>query len=221
MMNPNPSITVTDVPKPRITLTDVPKPMVIIDPKPQITVTDVAGSKWLALKKAYYCWPGESIRSWEFVTRPTRKGKHDAVVVVPFVKLDNGDTVLIAIKEFRVPINDYEIGFVAGLIDGDEDVITAARRELKEESGLDMLDFIDVTPPLFSSPGMTDENVIMVFCEAVGEWKGQQDDEKIEVLALSLPEIRAILKDPPCAMSQKLWPVLKMMDIQGFVGWQA
>lgn len=180
----------------------------------------VAGTGFLSLKKTAYHWPGEKLRTWEYVIRnPSRNGKPDAVVVVPFLKTPNR---LVVIREFRVPINDYEIGFVAGLIDGDEAPEEAARRELMEEAGLTMGNVLCVSPPLFSSPGMTNENVIMLFCEATGQMKNaSSEEEKIEVIALDLKGVEEVLATPPCSMSQKLWPILKMMSLQGFIGWRS
>lgn len=192
--------------------------IVMPDTRPEILkVEDVAGSKWLALKRATYQWPDESPKTWEYVVRPTRKGKVDAVVVVPILKDPNR---LVVIREFRVPINDYEIGFVAGLVDGKEDPVDAARRELHEEAGLKLEKVLAVSPQLFSSPGMTNENVVMVFCEVSGEIKGVHTaEEKIEVVAIDLKGVEQLLENPPCSMSQKLWPVLCMMSAQGHIGW--
>jgi ADP-ribose pyrophosphatase len=188
--------------------------------KPKITKTeDIATEKWLALKRLHYKWPGGKNMVWDFVTRPTRKGKHDAVVVVPFLKNPNR---LVVTREFRLPINDFEIGFCAGLIDGTETPEQAARRELKEETGLELKKVLSVSPPLFSSPGMTNENVVMVFCEAEGQLVGvDSDEEHIEAFVLDLKGVEEVLRKPPCSMSQKLWPVLCMMKQQGFIGWKA
>lgn len=188
--------------------------------RPKITKTeDLAGDKWLALKRLHYNWPNGKKQTWDFVTRPTRKGDHDAVVVVPFLKNPNR---LVVTREFRLPINDFEIGFCAGLIDGAESPEEAARRELKEETGLTLKKVLCVSPPLFSSPGMTNENVVMVFCEAEGELAGvDSDDERVEAFLLDLKGVEEILKNPPCSMSQKLWPVLCVMRQQGFIGWKA
>lgn len=195
---------------------------VMISPnvRPKISKTeDLGGEKWLSLKRAHYNWPNGKKKVWDFVTRPTRKGQHDAVVVVPFLKNPNR---LVVTREFRIPINDFEIGFCAGLIDGNETPEEAARRELKEETGLTLQKILCVSPPLFSSPGMTNENVVMVFCEADGELVGvDSDDEKVEAFLLDLKGVEEVLKNPPCSMSQKLWPVLCMMRQQGFIGWKA
>ena len=194
-------------------------PMVLPNVRPEVVTTeDLTGGKWLALKRIHYNWPLGKKRVWDYVTRPTRQGKHDAVVVVPFLKNPNR---LVVTREYRLPIQDFEIGFCAGLIDGKETVEEAGRRELKEETGLDLKKVLCVSPPLFSSPGMTNENVVMLFCEVEGELTGvNSEEEKIEVFAVDLKGVEEILENPPCSMSQKLWPILYMMRQQGFVGWK-
>lgn len=189
--------------------------------RPQIVRhEEVVGSKWLALKRAHYQWPNsDKVQSWEYVTRPTRKGDVDAVVIVPFMKNPNR---LVVIGEFRVPVNDYEIGFPAGLIDDGETPLEAATRELYEETRLKITHVHEVSPRLYTSAGLTDENVVMVFCEAEGEIASvQNSEERVEVYTLDLNGVAEVVAKPPCAMSARLWPFLQMMLSQGFVGWKA
>ena len=43
---------------------------------------------------------------------------------------------MVIIREYRVPLDGYEYGFPAGLVDNGESLEQAARRELMEETGL-------------------------------------------------------------------------------------
>ena len=75
---------------------------------------------------------------------------------------------VVLINEFRpgcliagdVPFTD---NVVAGAIDGDESPINAAIREMKEETGLDLLDPILVHPGAYVSSGGTSEKLAIVF----------------------------------------------------------
>jgi len=73
------------------------------------------------------------IGTWEFVERVNATG---AVIIIPaFVK--NGKPYIVLIKEYRVPLQAYNISLPAGLV-GDvhsEDHKDAAQRELLEETG--------------------------------------------------------------------------------------
>lgn len=97
----------------------------------------------------------------------------DAVSLVVVLKVKNDVDKLCLTYEYRYPVGEYLLSVPAGLID-DEDtvdctvenaVFTAARRELKEEMGIELegCDTIEMLHPvLFSSPGMTDESNALV-----------------------------------------------------------
>jgi ADP-ribose pyrophosphatase len=118
----------------------------------------------------------------------------DAVVIVATIDAD-GKKKLVVTKEFRVPIWDFEYGFPAGLIDDDEDVETTVARELKEETGLELVRIRHISTPVFSSAGLTDESCHMVLVEARGQTsdKWLDESEDIEVLLLDVEGIRDLL----------------------------
>ena len=63
---------------------------------------------------------------------------------------------------------DFVINFPAGLIDPGEDYETSARRELKEETGLEITEIRDVIPESFSAIGFSNEKNICVVGVAAG-----------------------------------------------------
>ena len=103
---------------------------------------------------------------------------------------------LVVLREYRVPIGDYIYALPAGLIDGKESIEEAARRELKEETGLDLTKVDKITPPIYSSAGLTDESVVILFGEAEGEIStdGNEYSENIDVFSFSEYDISALLK---------------------------
>jgi ADP-ribose pyrophosphatase len=104
--------------------------------------------------------------TWIFAERPNQQ---NAVLIVPLIKIDN-DIELVIIKEFRAPINGYEYGFPAGLIESNEDILNTIKRELKEETNLDFLKLLKpLSPPVYNSAGMTNEAVTIAFVEVTGE----------------------------------------------------
>lgn len=124
-----------------------------------------------------------------------KEDKIDAVVICALHKSENK---LVIIKQFRVPINDYIYELPAGLIDNDEDVESTVRRELKEETGLDLLEINELTSKekVYLSPGMTDESVAFVYCTCDGEISDEflEDDEEIEAILVSQKEAMNILE---------------------------
>lgn len=96
--------------------------------------------------------------------------KADAVQIIPFVKYSFADEklnykTLIAIREFRIPVGNWEYSFPAGLIDENETPVEAAKRELLEETGYSIKKVYHISPPLFTSSGLSDETIVTVMAE--------------------------------------------------------
>ncbi len=112
---------------------------------------------------------------------------------------------VVLVRQYRYPIDSYIYEFPAGLCEKGEDYREAAVRELHEETGLvfkplkvdDMYE-----KPRFSSVGMTDESVAMVFGYAEGEIsdKYQEISEEIQVVIADRDEVRRILKEEHVAI---------------------
>ncbi|MDM8553553.1 NUDIX hydrolase [Desulfococcaceae bacterium HSG7] len=153
-------------------------------------------------------------KKWQIASRLARPkcvtGKFnipDAVVIVPFHQKKKK---LVVIKEFRVPLGGYQYGFPAGLIDENETLEEASRRELKEETGLNLRHVGHISPPLYSSSGMTDESVAMVFAECDGEPSNQlnESSEDISVIFVSPTQARQMLNQSELKFDVKTWLVL-------------
>ncbi|SLM31619.1 putative nucleotide diphosphate hydrolase (MutT family hydrolase) [Desulfamplus magnetovallimortis] len=131
----------------------------------------------------------------------------DAVVVVPF---HVNKEKLVLIREFRVPLGDYQYGFPAGLMDKGETIEDTASRELREETGLDLLRVVRISPPIYSSSGMTDESVSLVFsfCMGTPSVKWNEDSEDIEVIMVSQKEAQKLVNAPDLKFDVKSWIVL-------------
>jgi ADP-ribose pyrophosphatase len=78
-------------------------------------------------------------------------------------------------------VGDYQYGFPAGLIAPGEDLESAAGRELYEGTGLSPVKIYRHSPAIFSSVGITDESISMVFAEVKGvpDTKNNEDSEDI------------------------------------------
>ncbi len=172
-------------------------------------LTDCA---WLNLFEVRFTRKNQRDRSWLMCSRKSRPvedaSKADIVAIVATTDSQEGKRLVVT-KEFRVPIWDYEYGFPTGLIDDGEDVTTAASRELKEETGLDLVKVNHVSLPVFSSAGLTDESCSMVLVEAKGETSDRwsQDYEDIEVLFLDVEGIRDLLASKK-KIAAKAWGLL-------------
>lgn len=132
-------------------------------------------------------------KGWEYVSRKPfttfREGnrKIDAVVIVPIFHDEDGTNHIVITREYREPIGDMVYGFPAGLVDAGESGFDAAKRELKEETGLECVKVLHHTPRLFSSEGLTDECVSVIYLEVTGklsrDWLQDGEDINTEVLS--------------------------------------
>lgn len=131
----------------------------------------------------------------------------DAVVVVAHHRA-NGKMVLI--KEYRVPLGGYQYSFPAGLIDTGETLAQAAKREFHEETGLKLEKIVQISQPIYSSAGMSDESVCMVHgeCDGTPSAKGNEGTEDIAVVMVSPAEAKALIEDPKAKFDAKAWLVL-------------
>jgi len=138
----------------------------------------------------------------------------DAVVVVPF---HTAEKKLVIIKEFKVVLGGYQYGFPAGLLDPGEDAQQAGKRELFEETGLDLIRVVDQSPAVYSSPGMTDESVSMLYAQCEGSPTSAHtgDSEDIQVKMLSRDEAGVLLSEPDALFDVKTWIVLHTFASHG------
>ena len=168
-------------------------------------LTTLAETKFLNLYNAEYSNKGGNVKNWIIASRKEKENlegvylnnkelQDDAVLIVPFHKEEEK---IVVIRQFRVPINSYIYEMPAGLIDKGESPQTAITRELKEETGLDVIEILKntVKGQLFLSPGMTDESVTSVFCTCGGTISKayMEEDEDIELILLSQKEAQELL----------------------------
>ena len=97
----------------------------------------------------------------------------DAVTIAVVLHLPGNETRLLMSYEYRYPVGQYLLSPVAGLLDPEDrndpdPLVTAAVREIREETGLTVKDTDRVyvlNPCAFSTPGMTDESYAFLCAE--------------------------------------------------------
>jgi ADP-ribose pyrophosphatase len=180
-----------------------------------ISAAAIARTKWLNLFEVFYRDHRNLERKWQLATRRkmpkcvTRDwDSPDAVIIIPYHR---DCKRLVITREFRVPLGDIEYGFPAGLVDPGESVETAARRELQEETGLEVTTVLEIGPPLYSSAGMTDESVtpIYVECRGTPSGTGNTPNECIEVDLITPQEALDLCINPQLKFDAKAWLILK------------
>lgn len=102
-----------------------------------------------------------------------RNKKPDAVIMIVTDK--SGERILLN-KEYRLAVGQWVYNFPAGLIDPGERPETAAIRELKEETGLNLIGITNSLPPSYSAVGISNERTAVVFGVAGGEFRESDSD---------------------------------------------
>ena len=160
-----------------------------------VSLYDVAYENKLGKEKHWTVSSRKSKEELEQIYLQNKKDKIDAVVICAYHKKEKK---LVLINQYRVPINKHIYELPAGLVDNNEDAETSVRRELKEETGLDLISInkINSKDKLYLSPGMTDESVAFVYCVCDGKLSDEylEEDEDIKALLISQEDAKDILE---------------------------
>jgi len=183
-------------------------------------LTPLTQTKFLSLYDAEYENRKGAEKHWIIASRKNfdtlkeqffnkKEEKIDAVIINAIHKPTNS---LVLIKQFRIPLNDYVYELPAGLLDADEGIEEAVRRELREETGLSLIEIDNnkTNPKVYISAGMTDESVAMVYCSCEGSISNNflEDDEDIEAILVSKEIAKELLKQN-IKMDIKVWLALQ------------
>lgn len=173
--------------------------------KPEIkTIKELATTKFLNMYDVDYVNKIGNSKKWTSVSRVslkeyenrllTHNATTDAVLIAPY-HIEKEKLVLV--KQYRVPLNHYIYEIPAGLVDNNEDIENCVKRELFEETGLELVEIKKVFKNIYLSPGITDECASLVFCTCKGDisYDYLQEDEDLTIHMYSQDEIDDIIKN--------------------------
>lgn len=191
-------------------------------------ITSLVETKFISLYNVKYLNKNNEEKNWTIASRKkkevlkdiyfeNKKDKVDAVIICAYHKESKK---IVIIKEFRVPINKYIYELPAGLVDSDdENFQNTVKRELKEETGLDVIEIkTDLScNQVYLSPGMTDESAAFVYCICEGEISREflEDDEDIEAILVSQEEAKEIIKNNEISLDIRVYLALQSFSILG------
>lgn len=166
----------------------------------------LAETKYLSLYEAEYENKVGDLRTWTVASRKNnetlqkqyfenQEDTNDGVIIAAYHKEEKK---LVIIKQFRIPVNSFVYELPAGLIDLGETANSTIGRELKEETGLELVEVLENrgAKKVYVSTGMTDESLALVFCICTGEVSDEnlEDDECIEPLLISQEEAKNLIE---------------------------
>lgn len=163
-------------------------------------------TKFLSLYEAEYENKVGNMRTWTVASRKDNEtiqkqyfeGLEDALDGVIIAAYHKELKKLVIIKQFRIPLNDFVYELPAGLIDSGDSAKSTIGRELKEETGLEIVEVIENRGinKVYVSAGMTDESLSFVFCTCRGQISDEnlEDDECIEPMLISQEEALKLIQ---------------------------
>ena len=127
------------------------------------------------------------------LTMDTFKAGNPLGVGIILFSEDMSKTLLL--KEFRMATNNYAYNFAGGLIDPGEDVEQASRRELFEETGIELVKVLKIMKPSYASCATSDEVMTSIYATGKGTFKKSTSaDEEIEAKWFTKDEARKLLE---------------------------
>ena len=200
-----------------------------LPPTPALESVETVSTGWINKYHLHYTLPDGRPYTYEGVSRKgperyeaalealgsTGAPDPDAVCIVPL--LPDGSVLLE--REFRYPLNSWCVSLPAGLIDAGESLEEAVARELSEETGYRLRD--DIAPavrplpqPGFSSTGLTEENVQVVFAQVEAAGKARPDSaELIEPFTVARADLRAFLDANQLPIGTRCQLILELLAI--------
>lgn len=141
-------------------------------------------------KKVY-----EMISRNKNLTTQEELSDHPADSVVLIMHDKTGERLLLN-REFRMACGDFVYNFPAGLIDPGEEFMESAGRELREETGLTLVQVDDILGESFSAIGFSNEKNVCVVGVAEGEFAPSTSTvEEIEAQWYTKAEVRKLLTE--------------------------
>ncbi len=186
-----------------------------------LKVEKLTNERWLNLYACHFQHQAHHGR-WVYASRKEPDQPHqraDAVVIVPILHVPAQPPRLVLQKEFRVPIRGFNYGLPAGLLEEGESIEDTVRRELHEETGLELVRIKKISPVLYSSTGMTDESAYLVFVDVAlppqPRAQALEGSEIIEVILLDHAEVCRLCEHPDLPIDAKAWTVLYLYQQLG------
>ena len=163
-------------------------------------IKKVSQGKFLTKYDITYETRAQKLKNYEMVSRAndlqTQEELYNSATdsVVMIMTDPQGERLLLT-REFRMALGRTVYGFPAGLVDPGESCEESARRELWEETGLQLKSIQHILPDSFNCVGITNEKSCVILGTAEGEFvKSTSDEEEIECRWYTREEVRQLVE---------------------------
>lgn len=167
------------------------------NPRVRVTAVDVLASSWHVLRKTTFDYLGDD-GQWTSQSRETYDRGDGATILL----FDITARTVLLVRQFRYPayVNEHPDGYLeelpAGLLDED-DAESAIRREVVEETGLDVGD-VQTVYSLYMSPGSVTERIHFFAAPYVSRSQAAtaglvEEGEEIEIVEWDIDEAIAAI----------------------------
>jgi len=130
------------------------------------------------------------------VRLPNGHNSHREVVKHPgasAVIVTNKDGSIVLEKQYRYPVNEVLWEIPAGKLDGNEDPLECAKRELEEETGF-VARIWEKLGYIYTTPGFSDEKIYLFFANELETGNTNPDeDEFVEINLFSKSEVERMI----------------------------
>ncbi len=117
-----------------------------------------------------------------------------AVVVLPLIRTEDGRELVVMVRQYRYPVDEWIYELPAGTLERGEDPVRTASRELLEETGYRANKLVKLIS-FYTTPGISDE-VMHAFLamDLVKEKQSLEEDELLTVEQVELERVLEMIK---------------------------
>lgn len=161
-----------------------------------ISINKVADGRYLKKYELTYENKAGRIKTYEIASRKELSSAEDLGRRVSGVSVIavKGDKIVL-LHEFRMAVNRRIYNLIAGMLEKDESIEDCIRREVYEETGLQVTGIKKILRPSFSAVGISDMKTYVAFVEVDGEIADHtSDNEDIKAAFYSKEQVREMLE---------------------------